>query len=101
MKIIEEHDQGDSIIIEQEIQEQEPFTDTETLTDPDTVTITIKAPDESLEVDEEPMTRADTGKYYYIWNTAQDLQQGDYEIEIKAKKNNKQGITDDEYIKLR
>jgi len=100
MEIIYEADPGDSLIIEQEIKERQQFTDTSTYINPDTIEITITDPDGTTVVDSVSMSKDETGKYYYYWDTSQDDPEGDYHIEIVTVDGDRQGVVNDKYIRL-
>ncbi len=103
LKILNEnspHDAGDTIIIEQEVYLKKPFEDDESLIDADSIDITIISPDGTKLVDGESMSKNATGKYYYIWNTSDDITEGDHQVIITANRNSETGTEDDGYIRI-
>lgn len=90
---------GDSIRIESTIKSNEPFSDTRTLTDPNTVEITIIDDyNNTTVVNGVSMSKNATGEYFYNWDTS-SLSAGDYKIEVKAEGSGSTEIEDD-FIRL-
>lgn len=56
------------------------------LIDPDTIVITIVNPEGTKEVDEQAMSKEDTGEYCYTYLIAEDAKKGKWITEIKAEK---------------
>jgi len=92
-------DLGDSIIIETTIKKNEPFEDTSTNTDPDTITISIEDSDGNSIISDTSMTKNATGEYYYNWDTSDSLSEGHYKIIIEITLNESKEI-DDSFIRL-
>jgi len=99
MDIKTTYDTEDTIRIESTVYLNPPFSDSESKTDPETVTITITNPDDIEEVSKVSMTKDDTGEYYYNWNT-DDLSEGYYLIEIYAERTTGESEIEDFHIKL-
>jgi len=76
---------GDTLRFEEKVNEFNPFSDSGSLVDPDTIEITITDYDGNKEVDAQSMTKSDTGKYYFDWDT-DGKDAGDYDVEIFVKK---------------
>lgn len=94
-----EFDVGDTIRIESTIEQQRPFEDTWSLTDPNTVTITIIEDYNNTKIVEEvDMTKDSTGQYFYNWNTT-NLDPADYEVIVDGSTNGAKESEDD-YIRL-
>jgi hypothetical protein len=77
------YDRGSPIVIEVEVYVYTPFED-ETLTDPDTIVVSVGQSNKSKEVVEQAMTKYTTGKYYYIVQTTSSWEVGTYNVEVKA-----------------
>jgi hypothetical protein len=93
-----EFDVGDTIRIESTIEEQEPFEESWSLTDPQTVEITITGYNDNEVVSSQSMTKESTGKYFYNWDTT-GLDAGDYEVVVDSSTNGISEVEDD-WIKI-
>lgn len=93
-----EFDVGDTIRIESTIEEQAPFEEEFTLTDPSTVTITITGYNDNEVVSQQDMTKDSTGQYFFNWTTT-GLDAGDYEVVVSASTNGTKEVEDD-WVKL-
>jgi len=75
---------GDALLIEIETKKLLPF-QAAAYADPSVgVFITIRNPDGIAVVDNQTMTKEDTGKYSYIWQTTTTMEPGVYLFEVKA-----------------
>jgi len=91
---------GTTILIEATLKKVEPFASAN-LADPSNgVFITIYAPNGEAVVDAQPMSKSDTGKYYYAWQTDLSLQLGTYEVMIKADDSQFDGVLRLQFLKL-
>lgn len=78
---------GDSIIITIEVRRRDPFGASAGVLYSPTggATVTVEHSESGTkEVDATAMTEYDTGKFYYIWQSATDDATGEYNIEINA-----------------
>lgn len=99
MNIKSTYDLKDTIRVESTIEIDAAFSDTDNLFSPDTVEITITAPDDSEVVGDAEMTEHDTGEFFYEWDTS-NLSGGDYLVEVYAEKADGVKALDDFYIRL-
>lgn len=83
VNILDTREVGDTIRFESEVYNTTPFDTDETLTDADSITITIEKRDGTKVVDGASLLEHAKGQYYYEWDT-QGLEKTDYKIEIKA-----------------
>ncbi len=67
------------------------------LTDPDTITITVKNPGGSIVVTEEVPTNDSTGKYHYNYLLSAEASKGNYKIIWTAVKDTIKTITHDSF----
>ena len=82
---------GAAILVEAEIALHTPF-GSDSYRDPATTpTCTIKDADGTVTVDAQNMTKQDTGKYYYRWQSATTSQEGIYTSEVFADDTNADG----------
>lgn len=101
MKPEYEIDLGDSRTIEYTVKERAVFSDTETTTNIDTITITIQEPDGTDRVTDQSMSNYDTGKYFYKFDTDPSDPVGDYFVEVEATDSSNNSETDNFYIRVK
>ena len=84
MRLEQTSDVRDTVRVKHKIKKLDPGDDEGegSLVDPSKIEITIFAPDGTTKVVEgEDMSKIETGKYYYLWDTT-DLEPGDYHVEV-------------------
>jgi hypothetical protein len=60
----------------------------ETLVDPDSISCTVYDPNGVAKVENQAMTKKETGKYFHIWQSNETDAAGDYTVKFKAVKDN-------------
>lgn len=77
------YDKGSPVLIESQSKKKVPFGTTE-LFDPITIKITITDPAGTVKVTAANMTKQETGKYYYICQTATNWAAGNYTASVAS-----------------
>lgn len=84
VEIIGVRDVGDTIRFETTVNTTTPFDDSESLTDPDSIEITIEDISESNTViNSQSMNQQSIGKYFYDWDTRGESP-GGYKVTIEV-----------------
>lgn len=83
VNILDTREVGDTIRFESELYNTTPFDTDETLTDADSITVTIEKKDSTKVVDSASLSEHAKGQYFYEWNTS-GLEATDYQVKITA-----------------
>jgi len=77
----EDFEIGDTVTFEYTVKGREPFEDTRTLEDPETIEISVEGYQNNLVVEGQSMTKNAVGEYFYNWDTS-NLDAGDYKVTV-------------------
>jgi hypothetical protein len=80
---METFDLGSAVLIEVEFKTNTPF-GSETYYDPTTKTISIFDENDNEKVEDAALQQSDTGKFYYICQSATDWDAGVYKVKVDA-----------------
>ena len=98
VNLLDTREVGDTIRFESELYSSLPFNENESLTDADTIEITIEKRDGTKVVDSQSMTEHAEGQYYFEWDTS-GLEATDYKVTVSASTSNA-SETDCGFIRL-
>ncbi len=100
MELEQTSDVRDTVRVKHEVRKLDPEDDEGegSLVDPSKIKITIFDPENTKVVDGSDMSKIETGKYYYLWDTT-DLDPGDYHVEVYVELYNAKA-EDNFYVRL-